>query len=153
MWRHRRRRRNALPKLAANLTLMFPDLPFLDRLDAAAAAGFKAVEWMFSYDTPAAVVREKLDRLGLQSVLINAPPGDWAGGDRGLGGLPDRVEEARASVVTAIDYARAIGCPRIHVMAGLRDEAVDRSVQIDTMVDLLRAASDQAKPHGLTLVV
>src|SRR3954470_1023382 len=103
---------------------MFPDLPFLDRLDAAGAAGFKGVEWMFSYDTPAEVVRGKLEALGLQAVLINAPPGDWAGGDRGLAGLPGRVEEARASVATAIDYAMAIGCPRIHVMAGLRDESV-----------------------------
>ena len=142
-----------MPRLAANLTLMFPDLPFLDRLDAAAAAGFKAVEWMFSYDTPAEVVRGKLDAFGLQSVLINAPPGDWAGGDRGLAGLPGRVEEARASVATAIDYAAAIGCPRIHVMAGLRDESVDRSVQVDAMVDLLREASDRAKSHGITLMV
>ena len=142
-----------MPKLAANLTLMFPDLPFLDRLEAAADPGFKGVEWMFSYDTPATVVREKLDALGLQSVLINAPPGDWAGGDRGLAGLPGRVEEARASVATAIDYARAIGCPRIHVMAGLRDETVDREVQIGAMVALLREASDQAAPHGITLTV
>src|SRR4051794_7033870 len=132
---------------------MFPDVPFLDRLEAAAAAGFSAVEWMFSYDTPAAVVREQLDRLGLQPVLINAPPGNWEGGDRGLGGSPDRVAEARASVATAIDYARAIGCPRIHVMAGKRDEAVDRSVQIDAMVDLLREASDEAKPHEIMLMV
>jgi hydroxypyruvate isomerase len=142
-----------LPRLAANLTLMFPDLPFLDRLDAAAAAGFKGVEWMFSYDTPAEVVRGKLDALGLRSVLINAPPGDWAGGDRGLAGLPGRVEEAKASVATAIDYARAIGCPRVHVMAGLRDVEFDRAVQIETMVMLLREASDLAAPHGITLMV
>ena len=142
-----------MPKLAANLTLMFPDLPFLDRLEAAAHAGFKGVEWMFSYDTPAPVVRESLDAHGLQSVLINAPPGDWAGGDRGLAGLPHRVDEARASVATAIDYARAIGCPRVHVMAGLRDEAVDRGAQVDTMVALLREASDMAAPHGITLMV
>lgn len=140
-------------QLAANLTLMFADLPFLDRLEAAARAGFKAVEWMFSYDTPAAVVRERLEALGLQSVLINAPPGDWAGGERGLAGLPGRVDDARASVATAIDYARAIGCQRVHVMAGLRDDGVDRFVQIDTMVALLREASDQAQPHGITLMV
>jgi hydroxypyruvate isomerase len=142
-----------LPKLAANLTLMFPDLPFLDRLDAAAAAGFKGVEWMFSYDTPADVVRAKLDAAGLQSVLINAPPGDWAGGDRGLAGLPGRVEEAKASVATAIDYAWAIGCPRIHVMAGLRDEAVARAAQVDAMVALLRQAADRAAEHDITLLV
>jgi hydroxypyruvate isomerase len=142
-----------LPKLAANLTLMFPDLPFLERIDAAADAGFRAVEWMFSYDTPAEVVRARLDARGLQSVLINAPPGDWAAGERGLAGLPGRVEEARASVATAIDYARAIGCPRIHVMAGLRDEAVERSVQVDAMVALLREMAGPAMAHDITLTI
>jgi hydroxypyruvate isomerase len=142
-----------LPKLAANLTLMFPDLAFLDRIEAAARAGFKGVEWMFSYDTPADVVRGKLNALGLQPVLINAPPGDWAGGDRGLGGLPDRIDEARASIDTAIDYALQIGCPRIHVMTGKRDEAVTRPAQIDLLTENLRYASDRAGAHGITIMV
>jgi hydroxypyruvate isomerase len=142
-----------LPKLAANLSFLFPDLPFLDRIEAAARAGFEAVEWAFAYDTPAAAVREKLDAHGLKTVLINAPPGDLAAGDRGLAGLPGRAEEARASVATAIDYARTIGCPRVHVMAGVRDETVDRAVQIEAMVSLLREASDQAGPHGIMLMV
>jgi hydroxypyruvate isomerase len=143
----------SVPQLSANLTLMFSDLPFLERLDAAARAGFSAVEWMFSYDTPAAMVRAKLDALALQAVLINAPAGDWAGGDRGLAGLTGRINESRESVNAAIEYAKAIGCPRIHVMAGKRELSVERAAQIDTLVMNLRQAADQAQEHGITIMV
>jgi hydroxypyruvate isomerase len=142
-----------VPRLSANLTFLFAELPFLERLDAAAEAGFAGVEWMASYDIPAAAVRARLDALGLQVVLINAPAGDLAKGDRGLAGLPDRIEESRASIATAIDYARVIGCPRIHVMAGVRDDRVERSVQIGTMIANLGEAADQARPHGISIMV
>lgn len=142
-----------MPRLSANLTMLFAELPFLDRLDAAAATGFAGAEWMGSYDIPAEVVRARLERLGLEPVLINAPPGDVAKGDRGLAGLPDRLAECRASTATAIDYASAIGCPRVHVMAGKRDERFDRLTQIDVMVDNLRDASDRARDAGITLLV
>ena len=97
-----------MPGLSANLTFLFAELPFLERLAAAAKAGFAGVEWMASYDILAETVRATLDALGLQAVLINAPAGDLAKGDRGLAGLPERIAESRASIATAIGYARVI---------------------------------------------
>ena len=79
-------------RLAANLSMMFNELPFLDRFDAAAKAGFKAVEFLFPYDFPAAEIRKRLDGAGLQQVLFNMPPGDWANGERGMASLPGRVD-------------------------------------------------------------
>jgi hydroxypyruvate isomerase len=142
-----------LPKLAANLTLMFADLPFLDRLDAAADAGFRGVEWMFSYEFPAETIRQRLERLGLAAVLFNLPAGDWDAGDRGLASLPNRIDAFRASVVEALDYARIVGCPRLHVMAGKRDQTIAREIQIATFVDNLRHAAKAAAVQGVTLMV
>jgi len=139
--------------LAANLTLLFSDLPFLERLDAAAAAGFKGVEWMFSYDTPADQVRDRLDRLGLTPVLINLPAGDWAGGDRGLAGVPDRIDEQRAALDQALTYARTIGCRKLHAMAGVVPKDADRERHIDTFVSNLREAADAAAGDGIDIMV
>ena len=105
-------------KLAANLSMMFQDLPFLDRFDAAAEAGFSGVEFLFPYDHDAALIAERAQQCGLQVVLFNLPAGDWEGGERGIAALPDRVEEFRAGVAKGLDYARALGCPRLHLMAG-----------------------------------
>jgi hydroxypyruvate isomerase len=105
-------------KLAANLSMMFQDLPFLDRFDAAEAAGFSGVEFMFPYDHEPADVAARARECGLEVVLFNLPAGDWAGGERGIAALPDRVEEFRAGVAKGLDYARALGCPRLHLMAG-----------------------------------
>ena len=105
-------------KLAANLSMMFQDLPFLDRFNAAAEAGFSGVEFLFPYDHDAALIAERAQQCGLQVVLFNLPAGDWEGGERGIAALPDRVEEFRAGVAKGLDYARALGCPRLHLMAG-----------------------------------
>ena len=105
-------------KLAANLSMMFQDLPFLDRFNAAAEAGFSGVEFLFPYDHDAALIAERAQQCGLQVVLFNLPAGDWEGGERGIASLPDRVEEFRAGVAKGLDYARALGCPRLHLMAG-----------------------------------
>ena len=105
-------------KLAANLSMMFQDLPFLDRFDAAAEAGFSGVEFLFPYDHDAALIAERAQQCGLQVVLFNLPAGDWEGGERGIAALPDRVEEFRAGVAKGLDYARALGCPRLHLMEG-----------------------------------
>jgi hydroxypyruvate isomerase len=142
-----------MPRLSANLSFLFTELPFLDRFAAAAAAGFAGVEWMGSYDIPPAIIRERLDAHGLEPVLINTPIGDWSAGDRGLAGQPGRIAEARQHIATAIDYAAAIGCRRIHVMAGMRDVDFDRAEQIATMVANLRDAADRAAAHGITLLV
>lgn len=88
-------------KLAANLSMLFQDMPFLDRFDAAADAGFTAVEFMFPYDEDASRIAERAGRCGLDIVLFNIPAGDWAGGERGIGALPDRIDEFRSGVVRA----------------------------------------------------
>lgn len=110
-----------MPVFAANLTLMFTEWDFLDRFDAAAEAGFTAVEFLFPYDHPAEAVAARLERTGLTQALFNMPPGDWAAGERGLAALPDRFDDLRAGVERALDYAAATGCRRLHMMAGIAD--------------------------------
>ncbi len=111
-----------MPKFAANLSWLFTEHDFLDRFEAAAKAGFRGIECLFPYDFNALEVRKRLADHDLQAVLINAPPGDWARGDRGLGCLNGREYEFRKSIEQAIDFALAIDCPKIHIMAGIGDE-------------------------------
>lgn len=108
-----------MPRFAANLTMMFTERPFLERFEAAAAAGFRAVEFLFPYDWPAAEVRAALDAAGLELALFNAPPGDWEAGERGLAALPGREAEFREAFARALDYAAVLRPARLHVMAGL----------------------------------
>ena len=108
-----------MPKFAANLTMMFTDWSFLDRFDAAADAGFAAVEYLFPYDFPAEEIKKRLVDHGLTQALFNAPPGNWAGGERGIASLPGREEEFRRSFDTALDYTRQLGNRTLQVMAGL----------------------------------
>lgn len=112
-----------MPRFAANLTMMFTEWPFLDRFDAAADAGFRAVECLFPYDHAPDAVAVRLQRNGLTQALFNLPPGDWAAGERGLAALPGRFAELTAGVATALRYAEATGCRRLHLMAGLADPA------------------------------
>lgn len=106
---------------SANLSLMFTERRFLDRFEAAAEAGFRAVEFLFPYAVPAQAIAERLHRLSLTPVLFNLPPGDWAAGERGLAALPHRFDEVREGVATGLAYARTIGTRRLHLMAGLAD--------------------------------
>lgn len=108
-----------MPRFAANLTMMFTERPFLERFEAAAAAGFRAVEFLFPYDWPAAEVRAALDAARLELALFNAPPGDWEAGERGLAALPGREAAFREAVARALDYAAVLQPARLHVMAGL----------------------------------
>ncbi len=108
-----------MPKLAANLSMMFNEAPFLDRFAAASAAGFKAVEYLFPYEYPAAELRRRLDDAGLTQALFNGPPGDWAKGERGLASLPGRQAEFRDGIKLALEYAAVLDCPLVHVMAGI----------------------------------
>ena len=107
-----------MTKLAANLSMMFNEVDMLDRFEAAAKAGFKGVEYLFPYDYPADQIAEKLDQNGLTQVLFDFPAGDWAAGERGIGALPDRVGEFQDGVGTAVEYANALGCERLTVLAG-----------------------------------
>jgi hydroxypyruvate isomerase len=108
-----------MPRFAANLSMMYGEHAFLDRFAAARADGFDAVEYLFPYEFPAGEIAKRLADHGLQQALFNAPPGDWAAGERGLACLPGRGEEFRSGVLKAIEYAHALRCPRVHVMAGL----------------------------------
>jgi hydroxypyruvate isomerase len=108
-----------MPTFAANLTMMFNEWAFLDRFDAAAEAGFTAVEFLFPYDHPPEDVEAALDRNGLDLALFNLPPGDWAGGERGIAALPDRFDEVTSGLDKAMDYIKATGAERVHLMAGM----------------------------------
>jgi hydroxypyruvate isomerase len=107
-----------LPKFAANLSMMFTEHAFLDRFDAAAEAGFAAVEFLFPYDHPPEAIAERLKRNDLTPALFNLPPGRWQDGERGLAALPDRFDEFKSGVVRALDYAAATGVKRVHMLAG-----------------------------------
>jgi len=108
-----------MPRFAANISTMFADRPFADRIEAAAAVGFKAVECQFPYEVGADELKRRLVEAGLELVLLNTPPGDFAAGERGLAGLPGREADFRAALERALEYAQALDCPRIHVMAGV----------------------------------
>ena len=140
-----------MPKFAANLTMLFTELPFLDRFAAAAGAGFKAVEFLFPYDHPASEVAAAARGAGVQVVLHNLPCGNWAGGERGIACLPDRVAEFRAGVARAIEYATALGAPQLNCLAGLA--APDDAAAHRTLVDNLRFAAPELERAGIGLLL
>src|SRR4051812_26266324 len=141
-----------MPKFAANLSMMFQEHAFLDRFAAAAKCGFRGVEYLFPYEWPAADIKRALDDAGLEQVLFNMPPGDWAGGERGLAALPGREKEFARSVEQAIDYARELDCGRIHAMAGIIHAGIDREEAEATYIANLRHAADAAAQHGITVL-
>ena len=140
-----------MPRFAANLTLMFTEVPFLDRFAQAAEAGFEAVEFLFPYDHPPEAVAERLTTHGLTQALFNLPPGDWAAGERGLAALPDRFEELKAGVETALAYARATGVKRLHLMAGMADRT-DSKAQ-DSYRRAVAWTAERLNKEGLDLVL
>lgn len=142
-----------MPRFAANLSLMFTEQPFLERFGAAAAAGFEGVEFLFPYAWPAARIVEELARHELAQVLHNLPPGDWDGGERGLACLPDRIAEFRDGVGLAIDYARTLGCTRLHCMAGIVPAGVDADLVRRTYVDNLAHAAAACAAAGIRLLI
>lgn len=117
-----------MPRFAANLSMMFNEVPFLDRFDAAAKAGFKAVEFLFPYEHSPDDVGERLHRNGLTQALFNLFPGDWNKGERGFAALPDRFADVQASVKQALPYAKATGVKRLHLMAGIADRNDPKAV-------------------------
>ncbi|MEO8740239.1 MAG: 2-oxo-tetronate isomerase [Casimicrobiaceae bacterium] len=145
-----------MPRFSANLSFLFNEVPFLDRFVEAANAGFGAVEFAFGYDYTMPEIAARLAANGLQQVLINAPPGDWAAGDRGLASSPGREHEFAASMVTALRYAEALSCPRVHVMAGVLPpdaDAATRTQHRATFVRNLRLGAKEAAAQGVMLTI
>lgn len=142
-----------MPKLAANLSMLFTEVDFMDRFQAASAAGFDAVEYLFPYAFSAQDIRAQLQKHGLVQALFNAPPGDWAAGERGIACIPGREEEFRAGIATALEYAKILGNTRLHVMAGLMPDNIDQALATETYVSNLRYAAQQVKEAGLTILV
>ena len=142
-----------MPKFAANLSFLFTDVPFPERFQRAAAAGFKGVEYLFPYDYPAGEVAGWLRDNDLEQVLFNLPPGDWGAGERGLACLPERRAEFVDSVELAMDYAVQLDCSRLHCMAGLRPVGVDEAVLVETYLANVRHAADRLATIGATLLI
>ncbi|MCB9946625.1 MAG: hydroxypyruvate isomerase family protein [Rhodospirillaceae bacterium] len=142
-----------MPRFAANLSMLFQDLPFLDRFAAAQAAGFGAVEFLFPYDHPADTVAGRLKAAGLQQALFNLPPGDWAGGERGLAALPGREAEFRESVDTALAYARALGCRKLHAMAGVTPGGAAEADCRALYIENLRATAARLAAEDILLLI
>ena len=142
-----------MPNLAANLTMMYNEHPFLDRFAAAARDGFRGVEYLFPYEHPAIELKSRLNAAGLEQALFNAPPGDWAKGERGLASLPGRIDEFRRSIEKALDYARILGNKRVHVMAGLIGASDDRARHRAAYINNLAFATAEAVSAGVTIVI
>lgn len=142
-----------MPRFAANLSFLFQELSFLDRFAAARAAGFEGVEFLFPYDFPAAEIRRRLEAEGLTMCLFNVPPGDWAAGERGMACLPDRRAEFREGLKRALDYAGELGCPRLHIMAGLAPADAPRDRLFATMAANLDHAAEACAPMGIKPLV
>jgi hydroxypyruvate isomerase len=142
-----------MPRFCANLTMMFNEVPFLDRFEAAAKAGFTAVEFLFPYDFPAADIRARLDANGLQQILFNMPPGDWAAGERGTAALPGRQAEFRAGVERALEYAAVLGTKRLHLMAGIPPAGVTIGTAATLYAVNLAWAAERAHAAGVMIVI
>ena len=142
-----------MPRLAANLTMLYTEHPFLDRFVAAKADGFRAVEFMFPYDFTPAQIADELENTGLDLVLHNLPAGDWAGGERGVAVLPERRGEFRDGVDRGIEYARALGCPMVNCLVGLTPDKGDPGEVHTTLVENLRYAAPRFAAAGIKLLV
>nr|WP_284155005.1 TIM barrel protein [Algicella marina] len=137
-------------KFSANLGFLWSDLPLVERIHAAGAAGFDAVEDHFPYDTPAAETRAALAETGLRMVSINTRPGDMAAGDFGLASLPSRVTEAQEAIAEAIEYAETIGANSVHVMAG---RSAGDPAEADTFLNNLAHALRLAGAAGVDILI
>jgi hydroxypyruvate isomerase len=140
-------------KFSANLSFLYQDRPFLNRFKAAAGDGFPAVEYLGPYAEPKEKVAEALAANGLVQALFNMPPGDWAAGERGIGSLPDRVDEFRAGVATALDYARTLRCPKLNVLTGLTRPGDNLAQREDVLVQNLRYAAPRCADAGVKLLI
>ena len=142
-----------MPRFAANLSMMFTEVPFLDRFSRARAAGFGAVEFLSPYEHPAAEVAKRLKDNGLRQVLFNVPAGDFAAGERGIAALPGRQAEFREGLDRALDYAAALGCPLLHVWGGLAPAGVPRDTLTATYAANLAWAAERCGPAGVKPII
>lgn len=141
-----------MAKFAANLSMLFTEVDFLERFKAAADAGFKGVEYLFPYDYPAADIKARLDENGLSQVLFNLPAGDWGAGERGIACHPERVDEFRAGVDKAIEYAKVLGNTQVNCLVGIKPEGVSDEAAHKTVVENLRFAAEKLKAAGILLI-
>jgi hydroxypyruvate isomerase len=142
-----------MPKFAANLSMMYQEVDFMDRFAAAAADGFDAVEFLFPYDYVGADIKSRLSDAGLVQVLFNCPPGDWTAGERGMASIPAREEEFKRSIDSALGYAQTMGTKQLHVMAGLIAPGQDRARHRAVYLQNLSYAARQAAVHGVTILI
>jgi hydroxypyruvate isomerase len=142
-----------MPRFAANISMMFTEVEFLDRFARAAAAGFEAVEFLFPYRYKPEEVAQRLNDNGLSQALFNMPPGDWDSNDRGLASIPGREDEFAGGINMAMEYAEALNCPRLHVMAGVPGPEVDAEKAWATYVNNLRAAAQALAPAGRDVMI
>jgi len=142
-----------MPRFAANLSMLYNELEFLDRFAAASKDGFKAVEYLFPYAFDAQELKQRLHDNGLQQVLFNAPPGDWDAGERGLACLPGRESEFQSGFLKALDYAEVLNCPRIHVMAGLKPQGLDTTTLEKTYIQNIAWAASEAQKSGRDVLI
>lgn len=140
-----------MPRFAANLSMLFTEVDFTERFACARAAGFEGVEYLFPYAYPKDLLSRALSDNELTQVLFNLPPGDWDAGERGIACLPDRVEEFRAGVDQAIDYAKALGCRQLNCLAGLRPESVSEELAWQTLVENVAYAGEKLATEDITL--
>ena len=141
-----------MPKFAANLSMLFTEVPFLDRFAAAADGGFRGVEYLFPYAFEKDDIAERLHKHGLTQVLFNLPAGNWEAGERGIACHPDRGSEFQDGVGKAIDYARALGCSQINCLAGIAPAGVEPRVALQTLAENLKFAASKLKEAGITLL-
>ena len=142
-----------MPNFAANLSWLFTELDFLDRFKAAKEAGFNAVECLSPYEHHRLDIAEKLKEHDLQQVLFNMALGDWDKGERGIAILPERREDFKESLAMAMAYADALGCKKIHCMAGIIPDECDLFELEATYVSNLRYAAEEAAMAGITLLI
>ncbi|WP_291845613.1 2-oxo-tetronate isomerase [Bradyrhizobium sp.] len=140
-----------MPRFAANLSMMFNEVPFLDRFEAAGKAGFAAVEFLFPYDHPAEAVGERLKRNGLTQALFNLPPGNWDAGEKGFAALPARFDDLKKGLETALPYVKATGVKRVHLMAGIASRSDIKAVE--QFYKSVAWTAEFFTPHDIDVVI
>ena len=142
-----------MPNLAANLTMMFNEVEFLQRFDAAADAGFKGVEALFPYGYDKNQLSDILNNRNLELVLHNLPPGDWDAGERGIACISDRVGEFQDGVGTAIEYATNLNCKQLNCLSGIAPESANKDIVTETFISNLKFAADALQEKGIRLLI
>ncbi|HDN2511448.1 MULTISPECIES: 2-oxo-tetronate isomerase [Providencia] len=142
-----------MAKFAANLSMMFNEVPFMQRFESAANAGFKGVEYLFPYEEDANLIANELKKHNLTQALFNMPAGNWAAGERGMASLPGREAEFAEGVQTALTYAKALGCKQVHAMAGKVNENVTLEQQKACFIKNIQHAADVMAEHGIRVLI